>query len=414
MSKDNIATLDFTLRGIDSLSYKWIKEERGKPVYNTTGVNIFAIGDYLYNCLYYNKLFGFDSAKKIYTQLLALNKNITNESIIHYDQLIKIPFQCKQITISKKNASNVYDIAVLIGKQELYSGKLINQILTQKEIQEYVTNLFHILYDVREKKEVAGKTYNAIISKPFIYFNDKTELSFYYPCMNTIVTKQVINSNKQTELTLQSGKKEEEISDFYKIKSKTKYFVLHTAHYEGKTTKQWAEKHKGKDAGVATGYIWGDGSVTWLPNKSLEEEFGATKQEYEQKTTTPINQILGTMIHIEMNYDCRNNGHPAEIQYKQLAQIYYNIYKKNGRKLIIVSHNEVDRGITMYKGKKNPGHTDPWNFDLQKFYNILRDTYDITIIEGVDGLTIERFKQVTKSTNKIHWPPVLKGPVEND
>lgn len=60
MSKDNIATLDFTLRGIDSLSYKWIKEERGKPVYNTTGVNIFAIGDYLYNCLYYNKLFGFD------------------------------------------------------------------------------------------------------------------------------------------------------------------------------------------------------------------------------------------------------------------------------------------------------------------------------------------------------------------
>ena len=49
-----------------------------------------------------------------------------------------------------------------------------------------------------------------------------------------------------------------------------------------------------------------------------------------------------------------------------------------------------------------------------KFYNILRDTYDITIIEGVDGLTIERFKQVAKSTNKIHWPPVLKGPVEND
>lgn len=56
----------------------------------------------------------------------------------------------------------------------------------------------------------------------------------------------------------------------------------------------------------------------------------------------------------------------------------------------------------MYKGKQNPGYTDPWNFDLQKFYNILRDTYNITIIEGVDGLTIERFKQVAKSTNKIH------------
>ena len=68
----------------------------------------------------------------------------------------------------------------------------------------------------------------------------------------------------------------------------------------------------------------------------------------------------------------------------------------------------------MYKGKQNLGYTDPWNFDLQKFYNILRDTYNITIIEGVDGLTIERFKQVAKSTNKIHWPPVLKGPVEND
>lgn len=44
----------------------------------------------------------------------------------------------------------------------------------------------------------------------------------------------------------------------------------------------------------------------------------------------------------------------------------------------------------------------------------MRNTYKITIIAERDGLTFERFKQVAKSINKIHCPPILKGPVEND
>lgn len=80
---------------------------------------------------------------------------------------------------------------------------------------------------------------------------------------------------------------------------------------------------KVRNSGHATGYIWKDGEIIWLPKDSLEEEFGATKQEYEQKTTTPVNQILGTMIHIEMVYDTKNGGHPTDIQYKKLTMILY-------------------------------------------------------------------------------------------
>lgn len=47
---------------------------------------------------------------------------------------------------------------------------------------------------------------------------------------------------------------------------------------------------------------------------------------------------------------------------------------------------------------------------LKNFYDLLLSEYGITIIQGVDGMTLERFKEPSKPENKIHWPPVLKGP----
>ena len=58
----------------------------------------------------------------------------------------------------------------------------------------------------------------------------------------------------------------------------------------------------------------------------------------------------------------------------------------------------------------NKSHDAPWNFDLKKFYDLLLSEYGITIIQGVDGMTLERFKEPSKPENKIHWPLVLKGP----
>lgn len=82
--------------------------------------------------------------------------------------------------------------------------------------------------------------------------------------------------------------------------------------------------------------------VKLLTKKNFNELAWATKTE---KKTNSYYQAAarGACIHIELVYT--DSGNPNDEQYGMLAKIYYNIYKKNNRKLIIVPHREFDRGI---------------------------------------------------------------------
>ena len=41
----------------------------------------------------------------------------------------------------------------------------------------------------------------------------------------------------------------------------------------------------------------------------------------------------------------------------------------------------------------------------------LRDTYDITIIEGTDGIEQSRYEKPNQADNVHSFPPVLSGPI---
>lgn len=389
-------TLDKNNKNWENYFEKWKKKN------NENTIGVYSVVNYFYNEIKDSLQKVFENEKQLcslnafFDNSVKLSKKTFNEWNLVYNDLLTYNESCCIAIpgyLYKGTPMSCYSFVIQIAKKQV--------ILTNNISLTDYANLVETLFILRFGK------------KPQDCFCSNIE---YFVPSQQIVSSKLIAKKEQINLnTIEFPKVPEiEISDFYKIKLKTKYFVLHTADIYGKTNKTWVEGLKGKDSGHATGYIWGDGDITWLPNTSLEEEFGATKQEYEQKTTTPVRNILGTMIHMGMNYDTRNNGHPSDEQYETLARIYFYIYKKNNRKLIIVSHREVDRGITRYKGKDNRAHDDPWNFDLKKFYDLLFNKYDITIIEGVDGMTLERFEEPSRPENKIHWPPVLKGPVEND
>jgi hypothetical protein len=135
-----------------------------------------------------------------------------------------------------------------------------------------------------------------------------------------------------------------------------------------------------------------------------QEKARATKSE--QKENLRHGQTWGSCIHIELVYGIPP---PSEAQYKSLARLYYNFYRANAnRKLIVIPHLELDRGL-------EDGHSDPRDFDFNKFYAILKDFYHINFIDGVDGITQERFGYRIRNDfeMKQNFPPVLKGPVED-
>lgn len=293
-----------------------------------------------------------------------------------------------------------------VSKTTISSLDLINEIVTDYPL--ITQNL-----SKEEYAKIVDKLY--LMTNGYLPQEAKGEIRFYLP--GGIIAKT--KGSRVSVPAATTPKTEIEVDSFYKVNPKARYFVLHTADRFGKTSKAWilSEKKKG-NTGISHGFIMNDCELVWMVDKSLEEERYAVKQEYEQKTKTSIENIKGTMIHIETVYNCtlnKDTSGPTDKQYEALAKIYASIYFSNDKKkLIIVPHREVDRGITKYHGVSNRGHDDPWNFDLAKFYTILREEYGIQIVEGTDGVTIERFKAKSEPQNKIHWPPILSGDVEND
>jgi hypothetical protein len=141
---------------------------------------------------------------------------------------------------------------------------------------------------------------------------------------------------------------------------------------------------------------------TFIQIEPLDEICIGTKLELYKN-----HSLQGTMIHIEQVY--KNDNGPSEAQYNTMAEIYAKIYFASGKKkLIIVPHREVDRGITVPEA----GHDDPFNYDFNKLYNILNLKYGISISPGTDGITQERYLIHNQAEQRPNYSgPILSGAV---
>ncbi len=125
------------------------------------------------------------------------------------------------------------------------------------------------------------------------------------------------------------------------------YFVIHST--AGKLSKEIILGYARKNFhGKAHAYIMDDGEIVNVQKFSNRGVY-ATKVE---KATC---KLVGSMLHIELNYSA--GGKPSTKQYEVLAGLYVKLVDEFKKKLIIVTHKEVDRGI-------KAGHSDPENFSF--------------------------------------------------
>ena len=226
-----------------------------------------------------------------------------------------------------------------------------------------------------------------------------SQIEYFIPCQELVISNSIKKSYNNLKNTIEEPKdpelKSPDLSE-YSIQSSVKYFILHSSGgvSSKKTIEGWDAEGKGH------AYILQNGEI--VKKKNFNELAWATKTE---KKTNSYYQAAarGACIHIELVYT--DSGNPNDEQYGMLAKIYYNIYKKNNRKLIIVPHREFDRGIP-------DGHDDPKNFDFNKFYKILLDEYKLSITHGIEGITQERYSKPNQSDNVYHFPPILSGRIE--
>ena len=226
-----------------------------------------------------------------------------------------------------------------------------------------------------------------------------SQIEYFIPCQELVISNSIKKSYNNLKNTIEEPKapelKSPDLSE-YSIQSSVKYFILHSSGgvSSKKTIEGWDAEGKGH------AYILQNGEI--VKKKNFNELAWATKTE---KKTNSYYQAAarGACIHIELVYT--DSGNPNDEQYGMLAKIYYNIYKKNNRKLIIVPHREFDRGIP-------DGHDDPKNFDFNKFYKILLDEYKLSITPGIEGITQERYSKPNQSDNVYHFPPILSGRIE--
>ena len=226
-----------------------------------------------------------------------------------------------------------------------------------------------------------------------------SQIEYFIPCQELVISNSIKKSYNNLKNTIEEPKdpelKSPDLSE-YSIQSSVKYFILHSS--SGVSSKKTIEGWNAEGKGHA--YILQNGEI--VKKKNFNELAWATKTE---KKTNSYYQAAarGACIHIELVYT--DSGNPNDEQYGMLAKIYYNIYKKNNRKLIIVPHREFDRGIP-------DGHDDPKNFDFNKFYKILLDEYKLSITHGIEGITQERYSKPNQSDNVYHFPPILSGRIE--
>ena len=153
------AVFKFSLRGKDSLASKWIEQKRSvKGTLKEDGAGIFAIGDYIYEFFFINKLTDGKITKNIlYARIRDLN-GLTNDSIVKFEDTINIPFVHNVKKIGKGNNVNFSSISKTLGKENINDdSQKVSDILSSEEIKIMAINYHHILYDRRDKEGISGK-----------------------------------------------------------------------------------------------------------------------------------------------------------------------------------------------------------------------------------------------------------------
>lgn len=175
------------------------------------------------------------------------------------------------------------------------------------------------------------------------------------------------------------------------------HFVIHnTAGNMSETSikshTNWDDPKK-KKRSKAHKYIMSDGSIIEIW-PFTEKNVWATKLESKK-------QLKGQMFHVELNYA----ESPAEAHYTSLVDLYLEATGVEGCWPTIVPHIEVDRGIA-------DGHSDPNNFDYNKFYELLKA--ESIPIDKIPKFEHDRYwgnktYKVPWDSDKTNWPPVLSG-----
>lgn len=140
-----------------------------------------------------------------------------------------------------------------------------------------------------------------------------------------------------------------------------------------------------------------------MPDGKVIEIWPFTKRDVWATKAESRNNLKGRMVHVEINYG--RPSVPSEAQYQTLAQLYIEASIIEGYWLIIVPHLEIDRGIA-------DGHSDPTDFDYNKFYDILRN--NSVPIDIIPHFEHERYWEDEKCKinyliYKNVWPPILSG-----
>lgn len=197
-------TFKFSLKGKDSLASKWIEQKR--PVKGTLkddGAGVFAIGDYIYEVFCIDKLTSGQITKNnFYARIRDLN-NLTNESIVKFEDVIDIPFVHQIKKITKVPNISFASISESLGKEKINSEtQTVSDLLTAEEMKIMAINYFHIRYDRREKEGIKDKTYDEILGRPILYFGTDTELEFIIPDYKITKEEKVIESSTEAPIAI--------------------------------------------------------------------------------------------------------------------------------------------------------------------------------------------------------------------
>lgn len=197
-------TFKFSLKGKDSLASKWIEQKRSiKGTLKDDGAGVFAIGDYIYDVFCIDKLTSGQITKNnFYARIRDLN-NLTNESIVKFEDVIDIPFVHQIKKITKVPNISFASISESLGKEKIQNGtQPVSELLTAEEMKIMAINYFHIRYDRREKEGIKDKTYDEILGRPILYFGTDTELEFIIPDYKITKEEKVIESSTEAPIAI--------------------------------------------------------------------------------------------------------------------------------------------------------------------------------------------------------------------
>lgn len=360
---------------------KWRLENPTK-----TGITIYSVCNFFYKELKDDLLKLYNGNLPSLSELAENSEKLSKENIKNWNMLYSNYLQDNEYCYIALQGYSITD-----KKQTCFS--LVNSHKNE-------LNLSGIDLSVTEYSKILQKFF--LLKEGFLSQNsNETSLKYFFPIVGNVSSLSIQQNQTDAEennITIQNDTEPDLTA--YKLESKVKYFIVHSTAGEKALDKKTIEDWKGAD-GKAHAYIMNNGEIVQIVD--FTEFAWATRTEDPDRPQWYSVAARGACIHIELNY--ATHASPSDAQYNELAKIYYYFYKKNNRKLVIVPHREVDRGVI-------GAHDDPTNFNFVKFYKILKDSYNIEIIVGTDGIEQSRYEKPNQADNVHSFPPVLSGSIK--